>query len=503
MTEFTLHSLKHNTIAFHALNMKSHVDYKTRTAEFTSNAPLERTELPLMNYAAYVDRFTWGIDRQMLALSNSKSNTSQGMDAKPLRDRVEAGEMPGATFVSTGSRQDSLKFNALKADYQYDLAEMKCDGVYVVNVADAAIAPGGDTLHIRKGGAIDHLSKSQILASRENKYHLAYDCDIQIANGKQYAAKGYIDYIDEDKKKQKIQLTDIAPNAKGMTVGNGFINDDANFTLNSAFGFAGKVRVEADTMFYHFDGGVRLLHKCNTDHEVGLLAYADYTDPENIRVSVPEIPTDWKGERITASILMHPTTMMPYPAFLTKERAADNELMHAWGQLSYDSKSKTYMIASARKQEDPEEVVDRYLKLNTESCLATGEKLRQNGHEFGATTGRPRRCGWLDLPALKYAVMLSGVTDLMMMKSDVMDDFDTVKVATAYRYNGQETKHLPFAACTETMEPVYTEIAGWQQKIDGKIPQKLEDYIKFIENYVGVTIKFVSYGPDRTQNVWR
>ena len=139
----------------------------------------------------------------------------------------------------------------------------------------------------------------------------------------------------------------------------------------------------------------------------------------------------------------------------------------------------------------------------TELFDKTGELLRQNGHEFGATTGRPRRCGWLDLPALKYAVMLSGVTDLMMMKSDVMDDFKTLKVATAYRYNGQETKHLPFAACTETMEPVYTEIPGWQQKIEGKIPQKLENYIKFIEDYVGVPVKFVSYGPDRTQNVWR
>jgi adenylosuccinate synthase len=139
----------------------------------------------------------------------------------------------------------------------------------------------------------------------------------------------------------------------------------------------------------------------------------------------------------------------------------------------------------------------------TELFDETGETLRQNGHEFGATTGRPRRCGWLDLPALKYAVMLSGVTDLMMMKSDVMDDFKTLKVATAYRYNGQETKDLPFAACTETMEPVYTEIPGWQQKIEGKIPQKLEEYIKFIEDYVGVPIKFVSYGPDRTQNVWR
>lgn len=139
----------------------------------------------------------------------------------------------------------------------------------------------------------------------------------------------------------------------------------------------------------------------------------------------------------------------------------------------------------------------------TELFDETGETLRQNGHEFGATTGRPRRCGWLDLPALKYAVMLSGVTDLMMMKSDVMDEFETLKVATAYRYNGQETKHLPFAAYTETMEPVYTEIEGWKQKINGDIPQKLEDYIRFIEDYVGVPITFVSYGPDRTESMFR
>lgn len=139
----------------------------------------------------------------------------------------------------------------------------------------------------------------------------------------------------------------------------------------------------------------------------------------------------------------------------------------------------------------------------TELFDETGETLRQNGHEFGATTGRPRRCGWLDLPALKYAVMLSGVTDLMMMKSDVMDEFETLKVATAYRYNGQETKHLPFAACTETMEPVYTEIEGWKQKIEGAIPEKLESYIRFIEDYVGVPITFVSYGPDRTESMFR
>lgn len=139
----------------------------------------------------------------------------------------------------------------------------------------------------------------------------------------------------------------------------------------------------------------------------------------------------------------------------------------------------------------------------TELFDKTGETLRQNGHEFGATTGRPRRCGWLDLPALKYAVMLSGVTDLMMMKSDVMDDFETIKVATAYRYQGKETRQLPFAACTQTMEPVYTELEGWRQRIKDSIPEKLEEYIRYIENYVGVPIKFVSYGPDRTQNIIR
>ena len=139
----------------------------------------------------------------------------------------------------------------------------------------------------------------------------------------------------------------------------------------------------------------------------------------------------------------------------------------------------------------------------TELFDATGDTLRQNGGEFGATTGRARRCGWLDLPALKYAVMLSGVTALMMMKSDVMDEFETIKVATAYRYNGKETKQLPFAACTETMEPVYTELPGWNQKITDTIPQKLEDYIKFIEDYIGVPITFVSYGPDRKEVMYR
>lgn len=139
----------------------------------------------------------------------------------------------------------------------------------------------------------------------------------------------------------------------------------------------------------------------------------------------------------------------------------------------------------------------------TELFDEVGEKLRQNGHEFGSTTGRPRRTGWLDLPALKYAVMLNGVTNLMMMKSDVMDDFKEIKVATAYHYKGEEIDYLPYDACTQTMSPVLKKMKGWNQKIEKSIPNELNDYIEYIEKYVGVPITLVSYGPDRSEVIER
>lgn len=139
----------------------------------------------------------------------------------------------------------------------------------------------------------------------------------------------------------------------------------------------------------------------------------------------------------------------------------------------------------------------------TELFDEMGEQLRRNGHEFGATTGRPRRTGWLDIPALKYACMMNGVTDLMMMKSDVMNDVKEIKVCVGYEYNGKVIDYLPFDACTETMKPVYETLPGWNCEIDRNIPEKLEEYIQYIEKKVGVPVKFVSYSPDRNANIYR
>ncbi|MCQ2299030.1 MAG: hypothetical protein MJZ81_02750 [Bacteroidales bacterium] len=362
-----------DVVAFKANNMKSHVDYDKKIGEFTAPR-IERTELPLLKYLAYVDKFSWAMDKQRLDLLDSHSESDQGMGALALKERVERGSMPGARFVSTDPQRDSLEWNSVQPTYYYNVAELTANGVFMVNTADAAVAPGGDTLHIRQGGAMNLMNKAQILASRDNKYHLIYDADVMVNGRYKYTGKGYIDYVDENEKKQKIFLSEIKSNSAQTTVGEGFITDSANFTLNEALGFAGKVRVSGDKQFYFFDGGVRLLHSCSPAEMLGLLAYKGYTDPSNIRVAVPEVPTDWKGNRITASILIDRTSLLgPRGAFLTNERAADNELMGASGYLYYDKGSRTYTIASDKKLDDMDNIVERYLSLNAETCTITGE----------------------------------------------------------------------------------------------------------------------------------
>lgn len=133
----------------------------------------------------------------------------------------------------------------------------------------------------------------------------------------------------------------------------------------------------------------------------------------------------------------------------------------------------------------------------------TGERIRQVGHEFGSTTGRARRCGWLDLPALHYAVMINGVTELAMMKADVLSDMSDLRICTGYKVNGQVTDRMPYDI-TGTIEPVLEAIEGWGPlRTDDPLPPGLERYIAMIEVHVGVPVKLVSLGPDRDQTMYR
>lgn len=143
----------------------------------------------------------------------------------------------------------------------------------------------------------------------------------------------------------------------------------------------------------------------------------------------------------------------------------------------------------------------------TELLNAEGETLRKEGNEFGSTTGRPRRCGWIDLPALKYAIMLSGVTEMLMMKADVLNSFKEIKVCTHYKLaDGSLTDMLPYDLCDQNYEPVYKTMKGWNCSLAGissydRLPAELAEYISFLESQLNVPITVVSVGPDRTQTI--
>ncbi|OJX87693.1 MAG: adenylosuccinate synthase [Paludibacter sp. 47-17] len=143
----------------------------------------------------------------------------------------------------------------------------------------------------------------------------------------------------------------------------------------------------------------------------------------------------------------------------------------------------------------------------TELFDATGDEMRNKGHEFGSVTGRPRRCGWIDLVALKYAVMINGVTRLIMMKSDVMDAFETIKACVAYKIDGVETEQFPYSIEGD-IEPVYIELPGWQTDMSGmrsenEFPEEFNAYLNFLEAELEVPITIVSVGPDRAQTIQR
>ena len=143
----------------------------------------------------------------------------------------------------------------------------------------------------------------------------------------------------------------------------------------------------------------------------------------------------------------------------------------------------------------------------TELFDENGNKMRDLGHEYGSVTGRPRRCGWIDLVALRYAIMIDGVTQLIMMKSDVLDTFETIKACVAYDIDGNQTEDFPFEI-DDTIKPVYVDLSGWQtdmtkMQTENEFPEEFNAYLSFLEEYLEIPIKIVSVGPDREQTILR
>ncbi len=388
VTTFILRSRTFNNIAFEAHDVRSRVDYDGRRTELTTPDGPHRTDLQLMQYEAWADQFLWQMDKHVLDIANSTRATTEGLDAMDIRLRLpKAQDLPGARFVSTDPKREGLTYNSLISTYRYEQADLSSRGVYLISVADAAIAPAGDTVHISKGGDMRVLNNATLICDRANAWHLVTDAYLLVNGANSYTGKGYIRYpegVEDDSstpaqsdnpsiKQSSIYLNDISVNSSGVTIGNGTVNEETNFRISDAFGFAGKVRLEGNRRLLYFDGGVRLLHYCVPQEQMGLLAYADYTDLDSVHVTVPELPVDWRGKPISAAILIDKTTLEPRPAFLTRDRASDNTLLSAHGILTHFADRQQYLIASEEKVADPETVIEPFLSLGTADCRLAGE----------------------------------------------------------------------------------------------------------------------------------
>ena len=140
----------------------------------------------------------------------------------------------------------------------------------------------------------------------------------------------------------------------------------------------------------------------------------------------------------------------------------------------------------------------------TELHDETGELIRKTGNEFGSTTGRPRRCGWIDLVALQFACMINGVTQIIMTKADILDGLEELKVCNGYKINGEEKSYVPFQMNRVAIEPMYKSFKGWNKDITeitdfSNLPGEMKDYITYLDNFLGVPVKFISNGPGRDQ----
>jgi len=370
-TSFVLRSNQYDEETFRADNMRSLVNYDKQNALFRSNDSVQRALLTAINYAAFVDQYIWDWNRLSLALDNSKRLETGGAESLTLAERSRRlDKMPGARFESVTPQQKDIRFNAVGSTYLYDREELTARNVFALPIADALIAPAADTLHFSRGGGLSLLKGAQALFPRDSAFHLFHHCDLLVDNGQKYSGKGVIDYVGADQKPQPVTCSAIASGPRGSTA-DGFVPDSARFVLSSAFGFAGKVRIDAQHPDLFFDGGVRLLHNCAPIEQLGLLAYADYLDPANIRIAVPENPTDWKGNRINAAIRMDQSSLRPVSSFLTKHQNG-TELLCSYGLLHYDDAAKTYTITSQEKLDDPD-LVARTLTLHTDDCIIEGE----------------------------------------------------------------------------------------------------------------------------------
>jgi hypothetical protein len=377
---FRLRTYDLTDLAFNTENYKSHIDFKKRIGEFKSNGGVSKVNFPVNRYICYMDMLDWYMDKEEIALRNTKKPGSEILDKMPLKDLLSY-DLPGSDFVSTHPSQDSLKFRATKAIFNMKDYVLTAQDVKLIRVADAVIAPENGKVTILRQAEMQQLNNSLILADTAKKYHYMYKARTIIQGKKNYIATAYYDYTDENDKKHQIFFDKVGVDPNNRTYATGKISDSSDFALSPAFDFAGEVQLKANKQNLYFIGGTQLFHACTDDSKIWL-KFNSEINPKEILIPIDAEPKEVNGRKL-ASAILYSNTGQIYTAFASPKRVySDSAVISANGFITYKKDKKEYWIASKTKLSNPD-TLGNMLVLDVNSCVSKGDGKINLGTKLG------------------------------------------------------------------------------------------------------------------------
>lgn len=457
---FSLKALESSKFAFATKNVNAVVDFEKRTGDFASNGKGSVVEFPVNQYICYMDNFKWYMDKGDIELSSRDAGKPQ--DARQL-------ELSGPEFISTNPKQDSLRFNAPKAKFDFNKYIITAQDVAWINVADAKVYPDSGKVIILKEAEMKTLSNSKIVANSTTAYHTIYNANTNIFGKKSYVSSGYYDYVDEMKNKQPIYFANIKVDTTYQTIADAEIKDTIHFMLSQNYEFKGNVNLVANNQFLVFSGSAKITNACAALGEGKTwFQFASQINPEKILIPVTEKLLDEKDKELGAGIMVSADTSGIYSAFLTKQvRKTDKPVLAATGFLYYYQPMNEYRIASKEKLNE-RALNGNYLSLSADSCIVYGEgRMGSMGLDFGQVK--------MDAVGNVSHDLKTDSADfeLMMALDFFFDNSALDKMADLIA----QTEALPGVAVSGTYEKGLHELLG-KQKAD-KLIAELNLYGKF------------------------
>ncbi|HET7819714.1 MAG TPA: hypothetical protein VFL70_10445, partial [Bacteroidia bacterium] len=373
---FVLKSLETAQFAFSTKNVNAVIDFDKRTGDFASNGKGTVVDFPVNQYICYMDNFKWNMDKGDIELSSRDAQ-------KPKDSRTL--ELSGPEFISTNPKQDSLRFNAPKAKFNFKDYVITAMDVAWINVADAKIYPDSGKVTILKEAEMKTLSNSKIVANSITSYHTIRKANTNIFGKKSYVSSGYYDYMDEMKNKKPIYFANIKVDTTYQTIADAEIKDTAKFMLSPNYEFKGKVHLASNDQFLTFAGYAKITQACpSLGDGKTWFQFTSQINPDKILIPITEKLLDEKDKELNTGIMIAADTTGIYSAFMTKQpRRTDKEVLAARGFLFYDKPSKEYRISSKEKLTEPT-LTGNYIALKTDACYVSGNgKMGSLGLDYG------------------------------------------------------------------------------------------------------------------------